>query len=74
MYIRHFLKMLFGLILMAAIGIGGLMLLNAYTPKEAPKTESKKIVVPPTAPAKTSNQTKTPTKTPAETPAKPIKK
>ncbi len=31
MYVKHFLKMFFGLILMAAIGVGGLVLLNHYS-------------------------------------------
>ncbi len=31
MYVKHFLKMLFGLILMAVIGIGGLFVANYYS-------------------------------------------
>lgn len=31
MYVKHFLKMLLGLILMAIIGVGGLVLLNHYS-------------------------------------------
>ena len=41
MYARHFLKMLFGLILMAVIGMGGLFLLNKYTPSSNQATASK---------------------------------
>ena len=33
MYVKHFLKMLLGLILMAAIGIGGLFLADYYSKK-----------------------------------------
>ncbi len=35
MDIKHFFKMLFGLILMALLGIGGLILLNNYTKNTA---------------------------------------
>ena len=31
MYAKHFFKMLFGLILMGAIGVGGLVLANHYS-------------------------------------------
>jgi hypothetical protein len=33
MYVKHFFKMLLGLVLMAAIGIGGLMLADHYSTK-----------------------------------------
>ncbi len=36
MYVRHFLKMLLGLILMAVIGIGGLVAANYYSKKGTP--------------------------------------
>ena len=35
MYVRHFFKMLFGLILMGLIGIGGLVLANHYSKTQA---------------------------------------
>lgn len=31
MYVRHFLKMLFWLVVMAGVGIGGLVLANYYS-------------------------------------------
>ena len=37
-YVRHFLKMFFWLIVMAAIGIGGLVLANYYSKAPAADT------------------------------------
>lgn len=40
MYVKHFLKMLLGLVLMAVIGIGGLFVANYYSGQSGTVTAS----------------------------------
>lgn len=49
MYVRHFFKMLLGLLFMAVLGIGGLLILNYYSGKAAavkPAVDGTKTAVP----------------------------
>ncbi len=38
MYVRHFIKMLIGLLFMAALGIAGLVIANHYAKDQAAQT------------------------------------